>query len=116
MSNAKMTYLYRDAGNYKRWAEVIFSNAERLQSDAAIESVNKALTADGLFIASQIRLAEAFLSEEYPINSYDHCFHEFYSLAATEEPPSDSHGRSLTEFLEEMCTEARRGWMVFDVS
>ena len=28
MNNVKFNYLYRDAGNYKKWAYVIFSNPD----------------------------------------------------------------------------------------
>jgi hypothetical protein len=60
MNNAKLTYLYRDGGNYKQWAEVIFSNGDELPIDVATESIRNALTPDGFFIADQTRLPGYF--------------------------------------------------------
>ena len=112
--NARFQYLYRDGANYKKWGEVVFSNDERLH----IEGVNKALRSafppDGLFIAHQIRIPEAFFTGEYPITALDHCFHEFCSLEPTPDLPTDLYQRSIQEFLVEVVAEAARGWIAFD--
>lgn len=113
MKNARLTYLYRDGGNYKRWGEVIFSNLEGLPMESTTTFIRDAVT-DDLFIARQVRLPEAFIDDGH-LTIDDHCFHEFYSLAATDEPYTDHFGRSLKDFVNELRTEAQRGWLTFDV-
>ena len=114
MDNVKFNYLYRDAGNYKRWAEVIFSNPERLALEATTNALRGAFLQDGLFIASQVRLPEAFFSTEGEATSDDHCFHEFDVAEITLEDPNDRHQRSIGEFIAEVEKEADRGWVTFD--
>ena len=69
---------------------------------------------DGLFIASQVRLPDAFFSTEGEATSDDHCFHEFDEAEITLEDPNDRHGRSISEFTAEVKKEADRGWVTFD--
>lgn len=114
-NNAILTYFYRDGSNYKRWGEVTFSNVEGLPIEIASNFIRNAITSDGFFIASQIRLPEVFLTQEYPVTADDHCFHEFDSLAATDKPRTDRYKRSLQGFISELQAEARRGWVAFDV-
>jgi hypothetical protein len=114
MSNIKFHYLYRDASNYKKWSDVVFSNGEGLPPDAVTEALRNAFSGGVLFTASQIRVPEVFLFSEYHLTPDDHCFHEFYSVEATSDVANDSHGRSIREFVAEVATEARRGWAAFD--
>ena|ERR1700692_1325623 len=114
MNNVKLIYLYRDAGNYKKWAEVVFSNPERLELEALNNTLRDAFLPDGLFIAHQIRLPEAFLFTEGDATSDDHCFHEFAVTEMTMEAPTDSHSRSISQFIAEVEREAQRGWVAFD--
>ena len=114
MNNIKVIYLYRDAGNYKKWAEVVFSNPERLAPEAVTKTLRDAFLPDGLFIAHQVRLPEAFLFTEGDATSDDHCFHEFAVAEMTFEGPNDSHSRSISQFIAEVEREAQRGWVAFD--
>jgi len=114
MSNVKFRYLYRDASNYKSWADVIFSNAQCLSLEALEKALRERLLPDGLFIARQIRLPELFLFREYPITQDDHCFHEFNSIEVTGEPATDEFGRSTAELLSEIGKEGQEGWRTFD--
>lgn len=114
MDNVRFTYLYRDAGNYKKWAEVVFSNPDSLAIDAIKEELNSAFLTDGLFIAHQVRLPEAFLFSEGHATSDDHCFHEFHSVEETSEAPTEGHSRPIVQFVAEVKRQAREGWTAFD--
>ena len=114
MNNIKLIYLYRDAGNYKKWAEVVFSNPNRLALEAVTKTLRDAFLPDGLFIAHQVRLPEAFFSTEGDANSDDHCYHEFAAVEVTLDVPNDSHSRSISQLIAEVEREAKRGWATFD--
>jgi hypothetical protein len=57
--NVKFSYLYRDGGNYKKWADVVFSNPEGLSIDLVNKALKHAFMQDGLFIAHQIRIPDS---------------------------------------------------------
>lgn len=114
MNNVLLRYLYRDAGNYRNDAKVVFSNPDRISVEFAVTALRKAFMADGLFIAHQIRIPNAFLFAERCATSDDHCFHEFENLEKTAELPDDSHGRSITAFVREAQTQSKVGWAAFD--
>ena len=114
MRNIKFTYLYRDGGNYKNWDEVVFSNPDGLSPKEVISELRKAFTQDGLFIAHQVRLPEAFPYSDGDPTLDDHCFHEFGSIDPTAEAPNDRVGRSISNFLIEVTREASIGWRAFD--
>ena len=114
MKNLKFHYLYRDASNYKKWAEIVFSNSEGLSIEAAERRLKDSLLPDGLFIARQIRVPEVFLFTEYPPSPDDHCFHEFHSFETTSGPTTDEWGRSALDFISEANGAGRRGWSAFD--
>ena len=114
MDNVKFIYLYRDGGNYKKWAEVVFSNPDKLSVESITRALRRSFLQDGLFIARQIRLPEAFLFGRGEATSDDHCFHEFDHIEPSPELPNDSPARSISAFLAEVENEAKRGWKAFD--
>jgi|SRR6267154_1864371 len=114
MNNIKFSYLYRDAGNYKKWADVIFSNPDGLTLGAITKTLRGNFLADGLFVAHQVRLPEVFLSAEEGVTEDDHCYHEFDAVEGSFKIPNDWHCRSITEFMAEVTGEAKRGWRAFD--
>jgi len=114
MDNIKFNYLYRDAGNYKKWAEVVFSNPDRLSLELVTKDLQDAFLQDGLFIAHQVRLPEAFFSIGGDATSDDHCFHEFDTVEISLEIPNDRYARSISQFIAEVKRAAERGWMTFD--
>src|ERR1700693_629338 len=113
MRNIKLSYLYRDAGNYKKWAEIVFSNPDGLTPETVTKALEDTFLQDGLFIAHQIRIPEAFLFAQGDASSDDHCFHELDSVEATLEAPNDPYSRSITQFITEVNREAKRGWAAF---
>jgi hypothetical protein len=114
MGNIKFRYLYRDGSNYKKWADIVFSNTDDLSTDTVTKGLGKAFLEDGIFIAHQVRIPEVFLASEDQLTPDDHCFHEFDSVEATSDTPSDTCGRSIREFMEEVAREAQHGWRAFD--
>jgi hypothetical protein len=114
MSNVRFQYLYRDGSNYKKWGDVVFSNADDLSIESIRKSLRGSFSDDGLFIAHQVRIPEVFLAEEYELDSDDHCFHEFADVEATSDAQNDPSGRSIGEFMTEAAKEAKIGWRAFD--
>jgi hypothetical protein len=114
MGNIKFHYLYRDGSNYKKWADIVFSNADDLPTETVTRGLREAFLEDGIFIAHQVDIPEVFLASEDQLTPDDHCFHEFDSVATTSDAPNDPRGRSIREFMAEVAKEARHGWRAFD--
>lgn len=114
MINIKFRYLYRDASNYKGWADVVFSNPEAASVEAVQGKLRKTFLGGELFVARQIRLPEVFLFREYPLTEEDHCFHEFYSVEGSGEAVTDEFARSITDFIDDVREQGERGWRTFD--
>jgi hypothetical protein len=114
--NVRFNYLYRDGSNYKKWADVVFSNDAELSSDLINKNLKGCFLEDGQFIAHQIRIPEIFLALDDALTFDDHCYHEFDSAEITADIPTDVHNRSIKDFLSEVAKESRRGWRAFDPS
>ena len=114
MQNIKFIYLYRDPGNYKKWAQIVFSNSKELGLDSIVTELQAAFLQDGLFIAHQIRVPDVFFCSSGNATSDDHCFHEFHGVEESLEAPNDIYSRSVGQFLAEVNREAKRGWVAFD--
>ena len=83
MQNIKLTYLYRDAGNYKKYGEVIFENPEKTAINELQNLLESKLIDGQWFYADEWQLRD--LHSEYWGQELDHGFHEFESLCYTEE-------------------------------
>jgi hypothetical protein len=114
MSNVKFIYLYRDGGNYKKWAQVVFRNPDELSCASITKALQETFMQDGLFMAHQIRVPESFLYARGEANSDDHCYHEFDRVELSRDTPDDQHGRSIKRFLAEVQTQSTSGWPAFD--
>lgn len=112
--NTRFSYLYRDAGNYKKSGRVVFSNPDNLRPILIEKALRQSLSEECLFVASQIRVPECFLYARGDANSDDHCFHEFEQVDETAEETDDLHQRSISQFVEEVKRQAKLGWGVFD--
>ena len=95
--NIELTYLYRDAANYKNWGTVVFSNTQDMTlSD--IESAARRGVIDGAwFVAQDVGLPD--LRPEDWDDEIDHDWHELHSLSETDAECDDPRGRDITEFL-----------------
>ena len=114
MPNVKFSYLYRDTGNFKKWADVVFSNPDGVALETTTKALEDAFLQDGLFIARQVRVPEVFLFSRGDATSDDHCFHEFSAAEASLEEPTDVCSRSIAQFIAEVKREGKRGWTTFD--
>jgi hypothetical protein len=114
MANVKFHYLYRDGSNYKKWADIVFSNADELSTETVTTGLREGFLEEGIFIAHQVHVPEVFLALDDELTPDDHCFHEFDSVESTSDVANDPSGRSIREFMAEVAGEADRGWRAFD--
>lgn len=110
--NIAFNYQYRDASNFKRSAQVIFSNSNSWELEAINLAFEQA-TLHGEFIADQISIPELFFDKRH-FSGDDHCFHEFVGMEHTDMPSNDRHRRSISEFLTDVKHAHESGWLVFD--
>ena len=94
-NNIKLSYLYRDAGNYKLFGEEVFSNPENLMI-SEIETRIKSNLIDGeFFVAEEWGLVP--LKFEETDDELDHDWHEYEGLEITENQPTNS--MTMQEFI-----------------
>ena len=95
--NIKFGYLYRDAGNYKSWGEVIFANPSELSPKRIESLVRKRLFDSEYFVAKDVNVPSLFFAIFDP--ELDHSWHEFFHIEETEELPNDIAERTIEEFV-----------------
>lgn len=115
MSNIKFVYLYRNGANYKSWGEVVFTNLDQLTLNEIQSKLIAAFLPDKLFVAHQVSIPEKFLFIDGKFTEFDHCYHEFESIELCKEKPTDSLGRSITDFLKDIGLTSQQGWKAFDI-
>ncbi|MCK5538388.1 MAG: hypothetical protein KAI79_16290 [Bacteroidales bacterium] len=98
--NINFNYLYRDAGNYKNWGEVVFTNKKNIEPKSLEKNVRKILI-DGEFFIAEMAGLEKLNFPEY-IEEIDHDWHEFHSLENTEENSNDQNNRDIVDFIEHL--------------
>ncbi|MCO5184171.1 MAG: hypothetical protein M9928_08000 [Anaerolineae bacterium] len=109
----KFNYLYRDAGNYKSWGELIFSNPDELNLEEVDRLLRLAFDQEIIFIAHQIDVPELFLYAKDDLNDDDHCFHEYDSVELAEVADSRLDSRSIKQFLQQVEFASISGWKAF---
>jgi hypothetical protein len=109
--NVKLTYLYRDAANYKAWGTVIFTNPDGLPLDEIERRLRLCLFDEEFFVAAQVCIPEVFLFREYAFSTTDHFYHEVDSVQYTNEQQTDSQTRSVKTFLEQCEAACKNGWL-----
>jgi len=109
--NTKFSYLYRDAGNNKSHAAVVFKGAFKPEDT---ERLRRAFDSSTYFIAEQVGLPVAYLfTQGYEFDEViDHCYHEFDDKELTDEQSTDA--RTIDEFVTRVEREAASGWNVPD--
>lgn len=108
MSKTRLTYMYRDASNYKYRGASVLSGGIDEELAARLSS---SLESSEFFIATQIRVSELFPSD-WPLEQDDHCWHVLSDIESTDEEPDDRHGRTIAEFVDEVERVSREGWRV----
>ena len=96
--NIRMEYLYRDAGNYKNWGEVVFSNPNSVPIFLAEQMVSEFLIERQYFLANSVGLPDLHFAEHN--DELDHDWHEFHAFVFTEDASDDLHGRNIEKLID----------------
>jgi len=95
--NISLNYLYRDAGNFKNWGEVVFANKNNIELKLLEQKVRKILI-DGEFFIAEVAGLKKLNFSEY-IKELDHDWHEFHSFEDTKENINDQNNRDIVDFI-----------------
>ena len=95
--NTKLEYLYRDAGNNKRWGDVIFTNNKAISLRRIELMLRDVLIDNEFFVAKQSGLPE--LSFQKLDQDLDHDWYEYSELNNTTEQDNDLYNRDITDFI-----------------
>lgn len=101
--NILLTYLYRDAGNYKYWGEVVFPNPDGTDPATFEAEARRHLIDRHWFVAEDVGLPD--LRTDDWDDEIDHDWHEVHSFAATEAEPDDPLNRDTAGFLQDLRTK-----------
>lgn len=99
--NIVFEYLYRDAGNYKNWESVVFSNPNSFSVDTVRAGIRQAMSNAGYFDAPAVRLPDLHFPEFSA--ALDLPLHEFFDVSVTAQNPDDVYDRSIDELLAEIA-------------
>lgn len=94
--NIRFCYMYRDAGNYKQFGSVIFSNPSGLSIDKSTDAIKKKLIDDQFFYPEKWNIPLIYAYTFDP--ELDHQWFEFKNIEFTLEEPTDK--RSFDMFLK----------------
>jgi len=105
--NVCVTYMYRDAGNYKNFGELVFANPRHLTVDQIWVEARDALRGvidffgEPMFRPERMSLPTVFLYSlpSYSRNDDDHDWHELCSVEETNDPVTQSDLQTIEEFL-----------------
>ena len=107
--NVRFEYLYRDAGNFKNWGEVVFANPRNICADRAAAMAEKALRIDSLyFVASEVNVPDLHFEELS--EALDHDWHEVHTFQVTDDAPNDPQGRDIEAFFQLLQRSSRDTW------
>ena len=96
MPNIKFNYLYRDAGNYKKYDSVIFANPDNVYLSELETLIRSKLIDHEWFYVDQWKVPDLHFGTWD--TELDHTFHEFESIEYTEEATNTEI--TLAEFME----------------
>ena len=96
--NVRFEYLYRDAGNFKRWGEVVFSNTNNIGQETLDRLSRSALPLDELYFLPD-KVGVPSLHFESSVNDLDHCWHEIHAFELCENAPDDPCHRDVERFI-----------------
>lgn len=105
--NIRIDYLYRDASNFKRFSEAVFSNPEDLTADDALRDLQAAATSWELFAdmihfrPELVGLETCFFADAgFEENEDDFELHELHEVSLTSDAPTDA--RSIEQFIRDL--------------
>lgn len=103
--NVRFEYLYRDAGNFKNWGEVVFANPRNISTERVAEMAENVLIDHAYFVASNAGVPDLHFTERD--DEIDHDWHEVHSFQSTNDDPNDSQSRDIEEFIESLRCASR---------
>ena len=98
--NIRFEYLYRDAGNFKNWGQVIFSNPSNIGAEEVATKAVALLIDSTWFVATQADVPDLHFNDYN--DQLDHGWHEVHGFELTDELPNDRESRTIEEFLESL--------------
>jgi hypothetical protein len=104
--NIRFEYLYRDAGNNKRWGEVVFANQQGLDVNVIMAYIADRLI-DGHFFEIHELDIPPLRFETYD-GELDHDWHEFSACMNTGDEVTDSQCRDISEFMKSFDMAAQQ--------
>jgi len=96
-TNIKFNYLYRDAGNYKQFGNIVLSNLNIIALDLVEDIVRGNLIDGEFFNAHKWGVPPLFFDTK---NEDDHEWHEFERIEMTDEPPFS--GLAIEDLLDKI--------------
>ena len=96
-------YIYRDAGNFKNFGEIIFDNPNNVALDELSARLTLTLLDEMFFDAFAVGIPTLFF-DEYD-EELDHDWHEFSALAQTAVSNTDHRGRTIENFIVELSVK-----------
>ena len=95
-NNIEFSFLYRDAGNYKTFSSVVFSNPTNLELENIRQIIQTSCNSNQNFEPNSWGIPNIFTEPYDP--ELDHDWYEFSDVSETDQEPNDV--RTLSEFLE----------------
>jgi len=93
--NIRMTYLYRDSGNYKTWYDVVFPNRTGKSAEQLTEEI-KAHLISGEYFDQALAPLPIEMEDDFE-EEFDHTWLEFHCLSETPDPNTAS--LDINEFI-----------------
>lgn len=93
----KLSYLYRDGANYKRFNEAIFNNPNNYSCKEVEALIKENLIEEQWFVANEWGLLDLHFNEYSWDSEIDHDWHEFISIEQTSDVATEKN--NITEFL-----------------
>ncbi len=97
-NNLKFEYLYRDAGNYKQFGQLIFSNPTHLDLKTATSKIREKLIDTEFFYPAKVGVPH-FNKIDFDLNCE---WYEFLQFSSTDENPTEKI--DIESFIEKFVT------------
>ncbi|MEX1198898.1 MAG: hypothetical protein WEB57_13700 [Pseudohongiellaceae bacterium] len=98
--NVKVHYLYRDAGNFKQFGTVVFSNQQGLPENRIVRDIESCCEEGIYFDVSAVDLPPLYFEVYNP--ALDHDWHELESIELCSEAADDDKGRDIGDFINRL--------------
>lgn len=112
--NLCLTYMYRDAGNFKSHARLILHNPRGLPAEEVEGRITPLLDQGEYFIAEQTESLPSvafYATGKGGVTDQDHCWHELTGVFPTPEPPNEPF--TIDKIIADLEQAANEGWREF---